>query len=57
MEVIKTESYPQVTPNYNSECTIQKTTPNFIPRQGANFKAKKKQNKTKQNKDIEVNVE
>jgi hypothetical protein len=41
MEVIKTESYPQVTPIITPNVLYKKTTPNFIPRQGANFKAKK----------------
>jgi hypothetical protein len=55
MEVIKTESYPQVTPFYSSECTIRKQHPTSFP--GRVQTSKQKKTKNKKNKDIEVNVE
>jgi len=54
MEVIKTESYPQVTPIITPNVLYKKQHPNSFPGRVQTSKQKKK---TKQNKDIEVNVE
>jgi hypothetical protein len=53
MEVIKTESYPQVTPFITPNVLYKKQHPTSFPGRVQTSKQKK----TKQNKDIEVNVE